>query len=106
MSSQRITIRVSKSLVKRLKKHADAKHCAESVVVRKALENFLQTAPTSTSAHDLAEEAGMIGCVRGGPSDLSTNRKHPARLVTVEFWEGAAWRILCAPKIVRGSTRS
>jgi predicted DNA-binding protein len=76
ISSQRITVRVPESLVKRLKKHADAKRCPESAVVREALENFLQTVPASTSAYDLAKEAGLIGCVRGGPSDLSTNRKH------------------------------
>ncbi len=76
MSSQRITIRVSESLVKRLKKHAGLKGRPESVLVREALENYLGEAPISSSAYDLARESGLIGCVRRGPSDLSTNRKH------------------------------
>jgi predicted DNA-binding protein len=76
MSSQRITIRVSESLVKRLKKHAGMRRRSESALVREALENYLGEAPASSSAYDLAKEAGLIGCVRGGPSDLSTNRKH------------------------------
>ncbi len=76
MSSQRITIRISESLVKRLKKHARMRRRSESALVREALENYLGEAPTSSSAYDLAREAGLIGCVRGGPSDLSTNRKH------------------------------
>jgi predicted DNA-binding protein len=76
MSSQRITVRVSESLVKRLKKHADSKGQPESALVREALENYLSAAPASGSAHDLAREAGLIGCVRGEASDLSTNRKH------------------------------
>jgi len=76
MSSQRITIRVSESLVKRLKKHAGMKRRSESALVREALENYLGETPLSSSAYDLAKEADLIGCVRGGPSDLSTNRKH------------------------------
>jgi predicted DNA-binding protein len=76
MSSQRITIRISESLVKRLKKHAGMKGRSESVLVREALENYLGEAPASGSAYDLAREASLIGCVRGGPSDLSTNRRH------------------------------
>ncbi len=76
MSSQRITIRISESLVKRLKKHAGMRGRPESALVREALENYLSQAQPSRSAYDLARETGLIGCVRGGPSDLSTNRKH------------------------------
>jgi predicted DNA-binding protein len=76
MSSQRITIRISEALVKRLKKQAEMKRRSESALVREALENYLGEAPTSRSAYDLAREAGLIGCVRGLPSDLSANRKH------------------------------
>ncbi len=28
------------------------------------------------SAHDLARETGLLGCVKGGPTDRSTNPKH------------------------------
>jgi len=76
MSSQRITIRISESLVKRLKKQAGMRGRTESALVREALENYFGEAPVSSSAYDLAREAGLIGCVGGRPSDLSTNRKH------------------------------
>jgi predicted transcriptional regulator len=76
MSSQRITIRISESLVKRLKQQAGIKRRSESAVVREALENYLGETPASRSAYDMAQEAGLIGCVRDVPSDLSTNRKH------------------------------
>jgi predicted transcriptional regulator len=76
MSSQRIAIRISKSLAKRLKKHAGARRRSKSALVREALEDYLVEAPASSSAYDLARKAGLIGCVRGGPSDLSANRKH------------------------------
>jgi predicted transcriptional regulator len=76
MSSQRITIRISESLVKRLKKHAGMRRRSESALVREALESYLGELSTPSSAHDLAREAGLIGCVAGEPSDLSTSRKH------------------------------
>ena len=76
MYSQRITTRISESLVKRLKKQAGMKRRSESALVREALENYLGEAPTSISAYDLAREAGLIGCACGGPSDLGGNRKH------------------------------
>ena len=76
MSSQRITIRISESLVKRLKKQAGTRGRSESALVREALESYLAETSSSSSAYDLAREAGLIGCVRNGPSDLSTNRKY------------------------------
>lgn len=48
----------------------------ESELVRDALESYLGQAPAARSAYDLAREAGLIGCVRGAPRDLSTNPKH------------------------------
>ena len=75
-SSHRITIRVPQSLSKRLKLHAGMKGLPESELVRDALETYLGQAPVAMSAYDLAREAGLIGCVRGAPRDLSTNPKH------------------------------
>jgi predicted DNA-binding protein len=44
MSSQRITIRVSDSVLRRPRKHAGMKGRSESALVRDALENFLADA--------------------------------------------------------------
>lgn len=73
--SSRITLRISDSLAKHLKKQAGVRRRSESSLVREALENYLGEAATR-SAYDLARDAGLIGCVRCGSSDLSTNRKH------------------------------
>jgi metal-responsive CopG/Arc/MetJ family transcriptional regulator len=73
---KRITIRITESLVKRLKKRAGMRRLSDSALVSEALEAYLGEASTSGSAYDLAREAGLIGCVRAGPSDLSVNRKH------------------------------
>jgi predicted DNA-binding protein len=76
MPSQRITFRISESLVRRLKKQAGVTGRSKSALVRDALENYLREVPTSSSAYDLARAAGLIGCVDGARSDLSSNRDH------------------------------
>jgi hypothetical protein len=73
---QRITFCISKSLVERLKKRARMRRLSESALVCKAIECYLGEGATSGSAYELAGESGLIGYVRGGPSDLSPNRKH------------------------------
>jgi predicted DNA-binding protein len=75
-ASKRITIRISESLVRRLKKRASMKRRSESALVREALENYLGDAPTPSSAYEVARATDLIGCVSRGPSDLSTNRKY------------------------------
>jgi len=45
-------------------------------LVRIALETYLGRGGASHSAYELAQEAGLIGCVRHAPKDLSTNRRH------------------------------
>jgi hypothetical protein len=76
MASQRITVRVPVTLGARLRDHSCGKGQTPSDVVRLALENYLSEASGPGSAYELAEAAGLIGCVDRAPRDLSTNRRH------------------------------
>jgi predicted DNA-binding protein len=76
MNSQRITVRVPTELGARLRGHSRRKGQSPSDLVRVALENYLEKADNTGSALDLAEAAGLIGCVQRAPRDLSTNRRH------------------------------
>lgn len=76
MRDQRITIRVPESLGTRLRGRARLQGQSESQLVRDALENYLGQGVTPRPAYELADEAGLIGCVRRAPKDLSTNPKH------------------------------
>ena len=84
MSSDRITIRVPQALGQRLRSRSRLKGQAESELVREALESYLGQSSDARPAYELAEEAGLIGCVRRGPGsaprspakDLSTNPRH------------------------------
>ncbi len=76
MSIGRITIRVDKSLHERLESVAEAAGKTESQVVREALEDYLDRQEGGATAYDLFKQAGAIGCIKGGPKDLSSNPRH------------------------------
>jgi len=76
MASHRITVRVPKTLGALLRDRSRAKGQTPSDLVRIALETYLGRGGSPRSAYQLAEEAGLIGCVRRAPKDLSTNRRH------------------------------
>lgn len=76
MVSHRITIRVPKSLEEQLKNRSRVRGQTPSEVVRIALENYLGKRPEERSAYERAKAAGLIGCIRRAPADLSTSRRH------------------------------
>jgi len=76
MASHRITVRVSKTLGTLLRDRSRAKGQTPSDIVRDALETYLGRGRAVPSAYELAEGAGLIGCVGRASKDLSTNRRH------------------------------
>ncbi len=76
MASQRITVRVPATLGNRLRDRSRAKGQTPSDLVRVALENYLGAENSTGSAYQLAKAAGLVGCVRRAPRDLSANRRH------------------------------
>jgi predicted DNA-binding protein len=76
MASKRLSVRIEPRLQSSLRRRAALAQKSESVVVREALETYLAAVPDAASAYDLALQAGVIGCARPGPRDLSTNPKH------------------------------
>ena len=76
MASRRITVRISTTLETLLRERSSAKGQTPSQVVRAALVTYLGRRGGRHSAYKLAEEAGLIGCMRRAPKNLSTNRRH------------------------------
>jgi metal-responsive CopG/Arc/MetJ family transcriptional regulator len=72
MASQRISVRVPPGIAQQLKDRSRAIGTRESEVVREALEEYLSTSGEQTAAR----KAGLIGCIRGAPKDLSTNKRY------------------------------
>jgi predicted transcriptional regulator len=78
MATDRITVRVPASLNTRLRHLSRAKRQSPSDLVRVALQNYIedQKYGDQGSAYEVAKAAGLIGCVKGLPKDLSANKKY------------------------------
>ncbi len=76
MALERISIRIPNTPGRLLRRRSLMKGKSESEVFREALETYLVKTSDEHSAYELAEEAGLIGCVRRAPEDLSTSRRH------------------------------
>jgi metal-responsive CopG/Arc/MetJ family transcriptional regulator len=76
MASERITIRVSKTLGDLLKSRSRSNGRTPSEVVRLALENYLGSESREQSAYELAQSAGLVGSLRRAPKDLSLAKRH------------------------------
>lgn len=75
MNDTRISIRLDNSLHDSLSNFATANNLSQAKVVRDALAAYLQQQPKQKTSYDLAMELGIIGCAKGLPADLSTNKK-------------------------------
>jgi predicted DNA-binding protein len=71
-----ISLKLSNALDAKLASAAKQRRTTKSAIVRAALEQYLarNAEPPSESFAALAKE--FIGCVSGGPPDLSYNKKH------------------------------
>ena len=76
MASNRITIRVPANLSERLRSRSRVAGRTSSVLIREVLESYFGQTRGEQSAYELAAQAGLIGCARGAPRDLSSNRRH------------------------------
>ena len=48
----------------------------DSVLIREALDKHLALSEELPSAYEVASKLGILGCIKGGPRDLSTNRAY------------------------------
>ena len=73
VASIRISVRLDAEIERRLREAARAAGKNESEVVREALTAYLAGHQRRENALEVARRAGIIGCAKGLPSDLSTN---------------------------------
>ena len=76
MKEYRISVRLNSALRRRLEATAVRTGKRESSLVREALERQLSRSDSVETAYDLALKTGLIGVLKGGSRDLSTNRRH------------------------------
>jgi hypothetical protein len=69
------TLKLPRDLDQRLEQYADKHRHSRSFILREALTAYLDdAAPATGSALEMAGD--LVGCLDGGPGDLSTNPKH------------------------------
>jgi len=76
MKEYRLSIRVTADLRQRLAATAKKRGKRQSEVVREAIEAAVERPKKKESALDRALALGIVGVMKGGPKDLSTNKKY------------------------------
>jgi Arc/MetJ-type ribon-helix-helix transcriptional regulator len=76
MATTRKTFRLPKQLQATLRRLAKSRGQSESEVVRTAIEKLAAAERPRDSCYDLFKKAGVIGMLKDGPPDLSTNPKY------------------------------
>lgn len=73
MERSHISVWLDRALRRRLDIEAARTGKHESVLIREALNKHLALSEELPSAYDVARKLGIIGCIKGGPRDISTN---------------------------------
>jgi len=71
-----VSVKLPKTLHNKITATAKRRGSSKSAIIREAVEDYFERngAAASLSVADLARE--LMGCVDGGPPDLSYNKKH------------------------------
>jgi hypothetical protein len=73
---ERINVRVDERLKKELENEAQEKGVSPSAIVRQLLEEHFPRTEPRENCYQLALRLGILGSIKGLPSDLSTNPHH------------------------------
>jgi predicted DNA-binding protein len=76
MASDRITVRLSREMQRELDALKKLTGKSESELVRNAIEELCRQHREEPTCYDIAMRMGIVGAVKKGPKDLSTNPKH------------------------------
>lgn len=71
-----VSLRVPESLNRKLTAAARRRRICKGVVLREALERYLNQREDSHRRAFLELAKDLVGCVKGAPADLSGNPKH------------------------------
>jgi metal-responsive CopG/Arc/MetJ family transcriptional regulator len=76
MASDRLSLRLTETLRSGLENLVSTTGRTESDIAREAIQEYLIRHSKLPTCFEIAEQAGLIGCVESGIQDLSTNPKH------------------------------
>lgn len=76
MKTRRLTVRLSPELHEEVDALSQSTGKSESELVREAIQDYCEKHGAALSCHDIALKAGLIGCAKDLPADLSTNPRY------------------------------
>jgi hypothetical protein len=76
MATDRLSFRIPEPLRSGMESLSETTGRTESDLAREAIEEYLLRHGSLPTCYELAEQAGLIGCVNTGKRDLSTNPGH------------------------------
>jgi Arc/MetJ-type ribon-helix-helix transcriptional regulator len=71
-----LSLKLPDALAAKVEAMARKRHTSKSALIREALESYLSDDRKKPFLTLLDVAPDVIGCVSGGPGDLSTNKKH------------------------------
>jgi predicted DNA-binding protein len=71
-----LSLKVPESLDRKLTAVVKRRHMTKSIVVREALEQYLDESQEIRGGSFLELAGDLVGCVKDAPADLSINPKH------------------------------
>lgn len=76
MKTDRLSVRLSDEIQQQIDALVEATGMTESEIVREALADYCHKRHAEPTCFDVAKRSGFLGCVDGGPDDLSVNPKY------------------------------
>jgi hypothetical protein len=88
-----VSFKLPPSLRKRLAEEARRRRVSQAAVIRESLEAALLERPAARGELTCADLAGdLIGSVRGGPRDASTNKRYLEEAIMADYFKHKRFR--------------
>jgi hypothetical protein len=85
-----VSFKLPPELRRRLAEEARRRRVSQAAVIRESLEAALVERPASRGELTCADLAGdLIGSVRGGPRDASTNKRYLEEAILADYLKGS-----------------
>jgi hypothetical protein len=83
-----VSFKLPSALRKRLAEEARRRRVSQAAVIRESLEAALLEQPATRGELTCADLAGdLIGSFRGGPKDLSTDKRYLEEAIVADFYK-------------------
>ena len=88
-----VSFKLPAELRRRLAEEARRRRVSQGAVIRESLQTALVDRPAARGELTCADLAGdLVGSFRGGPRDLSTNKRYLDEAILADFYKGRRFK--------------